>query len=132
MCWRPIRSSKIRWNHSNFVEPFKGSVEFRNVSFRYPGAEEDVLHNISFTAQPGQTTALIGTTGSGKSTIVNLIPRFYEVTQGAIFVDGTDIREVRQHELRDGLVTFPRKAPYSPVRSKATCYMGMKTPAMKS
>jgi ATP-binding cassette subfamily B protein len=79
------------------------------VSFRYPGAEEDVLHNINFTAQPGQTTALIGTTGSGKSTIVNLIPRFYEVTEGAIYVDGTDIREVRQHELRDRIGYIPQK-----------------------
>jgi ATP-binding cassette, subfamily B, multidrug efflux pump len=93
-----------------FTEPFKGSVEFRNVSFRYPGAEEDVLHNISFTAQPGQTTALIGTTGSGKSTIVNLVPRFYEVTEGAIYVDGTDIREVRQHELRDRIGYIPQKS----------------------
>ncbi len=72
----------------HFTEPFKGTVEFRNVSFRYPGAEEDVLHNISFTAQPGQTTALIGTTGSGKSTIVSLIPRFYDVTEGTVYVDG--------------------------------------------
>jgi len=93
----------------HFVEPFKGTVEFRNVSFRYPGAEEDVLHNISFTAQPGQTTALIGTTGSGKSTIVNLIPRFYEVTEGAVYVDGTDIREVTQHELRDRIGYIPQK-----------------------
>jgi ATP-binding cassette subfamily B multidrug efflux pump len=92
-----------------FVEPFKGTVEFRNVSFRYPGAEEDVLHNINFTAQPGQTTALIGTTGSGKSTIVNLIPRFYEVTEGAVYVDGTDIREVTQHELRDRIGYIPQK-----------------------
>ncbi len=93
----------------HFDEPFKGSVEFRNVSFRYPGAEEDVLHNISFTAQPGQTTALIGTTGSGKSTIVNLIPRFYEVTEGAVYVDGTNIREVTQHELRDRIGYIPQK-----------------------
>ncbi|OGN89094.1 MAG: ABC transporter, partial [Chloroflexi bacterium RBG_13_48_10] len=92
-----------------FDEPFKGTVEFRNVSFRYPGAEEDVLHNISFTAQPGQTTALIGTTGSGKSTIVNLIPRFYEVTEGAVIVDGTDIREVKQHDLRDRIGYIPQK-----------------------
>jgi ATP-binding cassette subfamily B protein len=92
-----------------FTEPFKWTVEFRNVSFRYPGAEEDVLHNINFTAQPGQTTALIGTTGSGKSTIVNLIPRFYEVTEGAIYVDGTDIREVTQHELRDRIGYIPQK-----------------------
>ena len=84
-----------------FPEPFRGTIEFRNVSFRYPGAEEDVLHDISFTAQPGQTTAFIGTTGSGKSTIVSLIPRFYEVTEGAILVDGIDIREVTQHDLRE-------------------------------
>jgi ATP-binding cassette subfamily B protein len=92
-----------------FNEPFKGTVEFRNVSFRYPGAEEDVLHNISFTAQPGQTTALIGTTGSGKSTIVSLIPRFYDVTEGAVYIDGTDIREVTQHELRDRIGYIPQK-----------------------
>jgi len=94
---------------NHFHEPFKGTVEFRNVSFRYPGAEEDVLHNINFTAQPGQTTALIGTTGSGKSTIVSLIPRFYDVTEGTVFVDGTDIREVTQHELRDRIGYVPQK-----------------------
>jgi ATP-binding cassette subfamily B protein len=93
----------------HFNEPFKGTVEFRNVSFRYPGAEEDVLHNISFTAQPGQTTALIGTTGSGKSTIINLIPRFYDVSEGAVYVDGTDIREVTQHELRNKIGYVPQK-----------------------
>jgi ATP-binding cassette subfamily B multidrug efflux pump len=93
----------------HFSEPFKGSIEFRNVSFRYPGAEEDVLHNITFTAQPGQTTALIGTTGSGKSTIVSLIPRFYDVTEGAILVDGTDIRQVTQHDLRDRIGYVPQK-----------------------
>jgi ATP-binding cassette subfamily B protein len=94
---------------NHFSEPFKGTVEFRNVSFRYPGAEEDVLHNISFTAQPGQTTALIGTTGSGKSTIVSLIPRFYDVTEGSVYVDGTDIREVTQHDLRDRIGFVPQK-----------------------
>ncbi|HEX7620411.1 MAG TPA: ABC transporter ATP-binding protein [Anaerolineales bacterium] len=94
---------------NHFNEPFKGTVEFRNVSFRYPGAEEDVLHNISFTAQPGQTTALIGTTGSGKSTIVSLIPRFYDVTEGSVCVDGTDIREVTQHDLRDRIGYVPQK-----------------------
>jgi ATP-binding cassette subfamily B protein len=93
----------------HFYEPFKGAVEFRNVSFHYPGAEEDVLHNISFTAQPGKTTALIGTTGSGKSTIVSLIPRFYDVTEGAILVDGIDIREVTQHDLRDRIGYVPQK-----------------------
>jgi ATP-binding cassette subfamily B multidrug efflux pump len=92
-----------------FSEPFKGTVEFRNVCFRYPGAEEDVLHNISFTAQPGQTTALIGTTGSGKSTIVSLIPRFYDVSEGTVYVDGTDIREVTQRDLRDRIGFVPQK-----------------------
>jgi ATP-binding cassette subfamily B multidrug efflux pump len=93
----------------HFAEPFKGTVEFRNVSFHYPGAEEDVLHNISFTAKPGETTALIGTTGSGKSTIVSLIPRFYDVTQGFIYIDGTDIREVTQHDLRNKIGYVPQK-----------------------
>jgi ATP-binding cassette subfamily B protein len=93
-----------------FPEPFQGTIEFRHVCFRYPGAEADVLHDISFTAQPGQTTAFIGTTGSGKSTIVSLIPRFYEVTDGAIFVDGIDIREVTQHDLRDKIGYVPQKS----------------------
>jgi ATP-binding cassette subfamily B protein len=93
-----------------FPEPFRGTVEFRDVCFRYPGAEEDVLHNITFTAKPGQTTAFIGTTGSGKSTIVSLIPRFYEVTDGAILVDGIDIREVTQHDLRTKVGYVPQKS----------------------
>jgi len=93
-----------------FPEPFRGTVEFRDVCFRYPGAEEDVLHNISFTARPGQTTAFIGTTGSGKSTIVSLIPRFYEVTDGQILVDGIDIREVTQHDLRTKIGYVPQKS----------------------
>jgi ATP-binding cassette subfamily B multidrug efflux pump len=93
-----------------FPTPFKGSVEFRNVSFRYPGADTDALENISFVAQPGQTTALIGSTGAGKSTIVNLIPRFYEVTGGSILVDGTDIRDVTQHDLRDKVGYVPQKS----------------------
>ena len=94
----------------NFPAPFKGTVEFRNVSFRYPGADEDVLCNINFTAQPGQTTAFIGSTGSGKSTIVNLIPRFYDVTGGQILIDGMDIRQVTQHELRDKIGYIPQKS----------------------
>jgi ATP-binding cassette subfamily B protein len=93
-----------------FPTPFKGTIEFRNVSFRYPAAEEDVLHDVSFTAQPGQTTAFIGTTGSGKSTIVSLIPRFYDVTEGAIYVDGIDIRDVIQHDLRDRIGYVPQKS----------------------
>ena len=92
-----------------FPEPFAGRVEFRNVSFRYPGAEDDVLHNITFTAEPGQNTAIIGSTGCGKSTVINLIPRFYDVTEGAVYVDGTDIRQVRQHDLRDKIGYIPQK-----------------------
>lgn len=87
----------------------KGMVEFNHVSFRYPGAEEDVLHDISFTAKPGETTAIIGSTGSGKSTMVNLIPRFYDVAEGKITIDGEDIRNVTQHELRDQLGYVPQK-----------------------
>jgi ATP-binding cassette subfamily B protein len=94
----------------HFPASFKGEIEFRNVNFRYPGAEEDVLHDISFTSRPGQTTAFIGTTGSGKSTIVNLIPRFYEVTGGSITLDGVDIRQVTQHELREKIGFVPQKS----------------------
>ena len=94
----------------SFAKGFSGRVEFRNVSFRYPGAEEDALHDISFTAQPGQTTAIIGATGSGKSTVVNLIPRFYDVTGGAVYVDGRDIRDVTQHELRSKIGYVPQKS----------------------
>ena len=92
-----------------FPEPFRGRVEFRDVSFRYPGAPDDVLCNITFTAEPGQTTAIIGSTGSGKSTVVNLIPRFYDVTDGAIYVGGTDIRQVRQGDLRNKIGYIPQK-----------------------
>ena len=93
-----------------FKKPFTGTVEFRHVTFRYPGAEADVLHDINFTAQPGQTTAFIGSTGSGKSTVVNLIPRFYDVTEGEILVDGVDIRQITQHDLRDKIGYIPQKA----------------------
>ena len=79
----------------------KGQINFNNVYFRYPGAEEDLLKNINFTVKPGQTMAVIGSTGCGKSTLVNLIPRFYDVTGGNILVDGIDIREVTQHDLRE-------------------------------
>ena len=92
-----------------FDENEKGMLRFDHVSFRYPGAEENVLHDISFTAKPGQTTAIIGSTGSGKSTLVNLIPRFYDVTEGSITLDGVDIREVSQHDLRDRLGYVPQK-----------------------
>ncbi len=90
-------------------EEGKGEVVFDHVSFRYPGAEEDVLHDISFAAKPGETTAFIGSTGSGKSTLVNLIPRFYDVTEGKITIDGRDIRQVTQHDLRGRLGYVPQK-----------------------
>jgi ATP-binding cassette subfamily B protein len=92
-----------------FKDPFTGEIEFRDVSFRYPDALDDVLHSISFTARPGETTAFIGSTGCGKSTVVNLIPRFYDVTAGAICLDGIDIRKVRQSELRDKIGYVPQK-----------------------
>jgi len=92
-----------------FNEPFVNQIEFRDVSFRYPDALDDVLHEINFTARPGETTAIIGSTGSGKSTVINLIPRFYDVTEGAIVLGGTDIREVRQSDLRDKIGYVPQK-----------------------
>ncbi|WP_077534470.1 ABC transporter ATP-binding protein [Massiliimalia massiliensis] len=92
------------------MEEKKGWVEFKNVSFRYPNAEEDVLSNITFTAKPGETVALIGSTGSGKSTLLNLIPRFFDVTEGELLVDGVDVRELSQHELRAKLGYVPQKA----------------------
>ena len=97
-------------NPSHIPEEGKGKVVFDHVSFRYPGAEEDVLHDISFIAEPGKTTAFIGSTGCGKSTLVNLIPRFYDVTDGKITIDGKDIRNVSQHELREKLGYVPQKA----------------------
>ena len=93
-------------------ESRKGEVKFDHVSFRYPGAEEDVLHDISFTAKPGQTTAIIGSTGSGKSTMINLIPRFYDVTEGTITLDGKDIRTISQHDLRDELGYVPQTTEF--------------------
>lgn len=90
-------------------EEGKGLVEFDHVSFRYPGAGKDVLHDIHFIARPGETTAIIGSTGSGKSTLVNLIPRFYDVTEGSIRIDGKDIRTVTQHELREKIGYVPQK-----------------------
>lgn len=87
----------------------RGIVEFKNVSFRYADAEDAVLSDISFTARPGETTAFIGSTGSGKTTLVNLIPRFFDVTEGSITIDGVDIRDMKQHELREMIGYVPQK-----------------------
>lgn len=90
-------------------EAGNGVVEFKDVSFKYPNADDDVLKNITFTAKPGQTTAIIGSTGSGKTTLVNLIPRFYDVTEGYITIDGIDIRDMSQEDLRNKLGFVPQK-----------------------
>ncbi len=87
----------------------KGYIEFKDVSFRYANAEEDVINNISFVAKPGETTAFIGSTGSGKSTLINLIPRFYDVTEGEILVDGINVKDISQHDLRDKIGYVPQK-----------------------
>ncbi len=87
----------------------KGVISFDHVNFRYPGAEKDVLHDITFTARPGETTAIIGSTGSGKSTLVNLIPRFYDVTGGSITMDGVDLRAMDIHTLRKNIGFVPQK-----------------------
>ena len=87
----------------------KGLVEFKNVSFRYPDADTEILEDINFTAEPGKTTALIGSTGSGKSTVVNLIPRFYDVTEGELLVDGVNVKDVAQKDLRDIIGFVPQK-----------------------
>jgi len=92
-----------------FPEPFVPVIEFDHVGFRYPGAEENVLCGITFTAQPGQVVGIIGSTGSGKSTLVNLIPRFYDVSEGAIRISGVDIREVRLADLHDKIGYVPQR-----------------------
>ena len=88
----------------------RGTVEFRGVEFRYPGAADPVLRDISFVARPGQTTAIIGSTGSGKSTLINLVPRFYDVTGGSVLVDGVDLRERARDELWSSIGLVPQKA----------------------
>lgn len=91
------------------LETVKGEITFKNVYFKYPNAEENVLEDVSFTARPGETTAFIGSTGSGKSTLINLIPRFYDPTQGSIYLDGVDIKDIKQLDLRDNIGYVPQK-----------------------
>ena len=100
---------KDKENTKDFSSNMRGVVSFKNVSFRYPGADEDVLSHISFETKPGETTAFIGSTGSGKSTLINLVPRFYDVTSGFICVDGVDIRDVKQADLRSRIGYVPQK-----------------------
>lgn len=87
----------------------KGLVEFKNVSFRYPDADTEILSDINFTAKPGETTAIIGSTGSGKSTVVNLLPRFYDVTEGELLIDGVNVKDVSQKDLRNIIGFVPQK-----------------------
>ena len=96
-------------NPKEFKKDKKGIIEFKNVSFRYPDADTEILEDITFKAEPGKTTAIIGSTGSGKSTIINLIPRFYDVTGGELFVDGVNIKEVSEKELRKKIGFVPQK-----------------------
>jgi len=112
------RISEVMDTEPSIVDPkesrkfdtgIRGLVQFNNVSFKYPGAEDYVLHNISFTAKPGQTTAIVGGTGSGKSTLVNLIPRFYDATEGSVLIDNLDVRTVTQHDLRERIGYAPQK-----------------------
>ena len=102
-------SIKDKEETKKFNPDKKGLVEFKNVSFRYPDADTEILEDINFTAEPGKTTALIGSTGSGKSTVVNLIPRFYDVTGGELLVDGVNVKEVSQKDLRDIIGFVPQK-----------------------
>ncbi|CEH32939.1 ABC transporter ATP-binding protein [Romboutsia lituseburensis] len=102
-------SIKDTKNTKKLDESKEGYVEFKNVSFKYPDAEDDVISDINFTAKPGETTAFIGSTGSGKSTLINLIPRFFDTTSGEVLVNGVNIKEVSQHELRDKIGYVPQK-----------------------
>ena len=111
-----------------FDENFKPTVEFRNVNFRYPGGEGDVLYDINFTAKAGETTAIIGATGSGKSTLINLVMRFYDVTSGEILVDGKDIRSIRRKDLRNKIGYVPQKSIlFSGTIKSNLCYADKKT-----
>lgn len=105
-----LRTDPAIKDGATLSSPTKGSIEFRNVQFRYPDAEDDALHNVSFTVNPGETVALIGSTGSGKSSIVNLIPRFFDASDGQVLVDGVDVRDWNQSALRDRIGHAAQKA----------------------
>ena len=108
-----ILTTNLSITDDEHVQSFDGNehgiIRFENVSFRYPGADEDILTDISFEAKPGEVTAFIGSTGSGKSTLINLVPRFYDVSEGSISIDGKDIRNVEQKELRNKIGYVPQK-----------------------
>ena len=106
---KPSIQDKPEKEQKTFDESKKGLVEFKNVSFRYPDADTEILTDIDFVAKPGETTAIIGSTGSGKSTVVNLIPRFYDVTGGELLVDGVNVKDVPQKELRKRIGFVPQK-----------------------
>ena len=106
---KPQIVDKPEEKQAKFDKDKKGLVEFKNVSFRYPDADTEIITDINFTAKPGETTAIIGSTGSGKSTIINLIPRFYDVTGGELLVDGVNVKDVSQKELRQKIGYVPQK-----------------------
>ena len=106
----------------------RGRLEFKDVEFRYPGAQDPVLSHISFTARPGQTTAIVGSTGSGKTTLISLITRFYDVTGGSIEIDGRDIRTSTGMTSGNGSVWSPRRRSSSPAPWPATFAMGTRRP----
>jgi len=106
---QPARLARVDVS-GNGAHPAGGRIEFREVEFRYPGAQDPVLHHVSFEANPGETVAIVGSTGSGKTTLANLIPRFYDVTAGAVLVNGTDVREVDRADLWSELGVVPQKA----------------------
>jgi ATP-binding cassette subfamily B protein len=109
VCTTPITLCDPEQPRDSELDNAKGVVRFNDVTFSYPDAEEPVISDISFTAEPGKTTAIIGSTGCGKSSLLNLIPRFFDVTEGSITIDGVDIRDISQHKLHDLLGYVPQK-----------------------